>query len=157
MFKFLHIYQIGLLNAVQFWWQEIVFWAAAGDHRCIASHKVERYLLDQLANSFSLVRASVPRQCCSETLKLADGQVVYAAKCLEGDGQKDEPLLPAGISGVPHFSVICLVKSPALASSGSSKIGPSEGTGHGNVQGGIFPITPPSDEDVAWPGCRSRQ
>ena len=75
--------------------------------------------------------------CCSKMLELADGLVVHASKGLKGNWQEDKPLLSAGISGVPHFSVICLVKSSAWASSGSSNIGAGEGTGHGNVQGGI--------------------
>ena len=98
--------------------------------------------MHQLATSFPLIRPCVPCHCCSKTLELADGLVVHASKGLNGNWQEDKPLLSAGISGVPHFSVICLVKSPALAGSGSSKIGAGEGAGHGNVEGGVFPITP---------------
>ena len=43
--------------------------------------------------SLSSGRASVPRQCGTSTLQLADGQGVHATKCLKGDGEEDKPLL----------------------------------------------------------------
>ena len=88
---------------------------------------------------------------------LADGQAVHAAKCLEGDGQKDEPLLPAGISGILHFSVVGLIQGSTWASGGGGKVRAGERTCHSHIQGRVFPVTPPSNEHVARPGLGTWQ